>query len=63
MPVTKPTEKDDHGRVAVLFTLPATDTHEESCIAVSVKWILVHGPPRNIDTGEYYTYSGTHIIQ
>lgn len=60
-------EEDAHSRVAVLFVVPPEDEDlsEEPLvlIAVSVKWLIVHGVPVAPTTGEPMIYHGTHIIQ
>lgn len=64
MPDLKLSE-DAHSRVAVLFVVPNTDGEDKPLVlmAVSVKWLCVHGVPIAPHTGEPMVYHGTHIIQ
>ena len=64
MPEMTLSEEDAHSRVAILFEMPPRLGEEESCLlAVSVKWIIENGTPRDPKTGEIYKYGGTYIIQ
>ena len=57
--------EDAHSRVAILFVVP-NDSGEEKpvvLIAVSVKWLCVHGVPISSTNGEPMAYHGTYIIQ
>ncbi len=57
--------EDAHNRVAILFVVPNDDGEEKpvNLIAVSVKWLCVHGVPIYPPTGEPMAYHGTYIIQ
>lgn len=56
--------EDAHGRVAILFVVEAaTEFSKIVLVAVSVKWLLVHGTPIHPVTGEKMAYNGTYIIQ
>jgi len=63
MPDIEFSKEDAHSRVAILFTIPADELNKETFVAVSVKWLLVHGHPVDIATGVRYPYKGTFIIQ
>lgn len=55
--------EDAHSRVAILWELPANARRKMTLLAISVKWLLVHGVPLDPDTGIQLKYHGTHIIQ
>ncbi len=56
--------EDAHSRVAVLFEMPMKEGETQlTLVCVSVKWLIVHGAPKDPETNEYLKYHGTHIIQ
>lgn len=55
--------KDAHERVAILWEMAETIDRKMNLVAVSVKWLLVHGVPIDPETGLQMKYHGTHIIQ
>lgn len=56
--------EDAHARVAILFEMSKSDPKDElTLIAISVKWLLVHGVPVDPRTGVQMKYHGTHIVQ
>lgn len=55
--------EDAHARVVILWEMPETKDRKMALVAISVKWLLVHGVPLDPDTGLQMKYHGTHIIQ
>jgi len=63
MPADLKLSEDAHNRVAILFKIPGSIGKNATLVALSVKWLLVHGVPTDSETNEKYEYEGTHIIQ